>query len=604
MIIIIMIMMTRERIHTTQPQPQAQPLITTTRAACQKKKKRTIMLMITTMMIPCLLSHCCGQHNKAVPVDSKEQLEKDEANIMKVKHFLENSAIPRLVSVLSATSSDVDPGASPIETLSITERFHAEGVNMRYLGRVANLAEPEFVKQLLLQEMIARVCKHKLREIMSTCLIHGEEFMASSIAQYLNAVFGFRETEDGENATSTANGTASQSSQAASTNNDVQSPPSPQQDQAKKKKRNKKKSKDSSKDVGNGVVEAVEEEDTVIVGSCTSTLIADIIKSDECLDVITEEVKTRFNYDAPDWRPTGWFPKLSKLATLRAVCLKVGIRILARQYFFNSPTPFTEGDIVELVPKVHQVTPRCTDAQELLQTGIKNLSEFDFELAFHNLQNALAFYHQVQGPLALPCITCLCNLSNVTYVVGDLESAVLFQHKALAVARRILGHDHPTTSQLHQLLGLLCHQYNNSPAAVKHLQRCYYLNSVMSGVDHPDAAVALANLGMVQQESGCTTDAIDNLKQALDISGRTAGTHSLQYGGCCYALSIAYSHMHNFKEAIMYQKQVYEAHHAVYGAENMLTQEADRRLTLLVNSAVTAKKAQKAVLKKGRINFK
>jgi protein TIF31 len=67
-------------------------------------------------------------------------------------------ALPRLVEELDSLNR------LPIDSQSLTICLHNEGINLRYLGKIAELTKLPHVKALCLQEMLARAAKKFIRQ--------------------------------------------------------------------------------------------------------------------------------------------------------------------------------------------------------------------------------------------------------------------------------------------------------------------------------------------------------------------------------------------------------------------------------------------------------
>ena len=55
----------------------------------------------------------------------------------------------------------------PIDSGTLEEAFHIQGVNMRYLGRVAQLSKLKHVKDLCITDMLARTLKRIFNSAIS-----------------------------------------------------------------------------------------------------------------------------------------------------------------------------------------------------------------------------------------------------------------------------------------------------------------------------------------------------------------------------------------------------------------------------------------------------
>lgn len=77
----------------------------------------------------------------------------DAVDLNLANKFLRDVKIPQLVSLLDSLV------IIPIDSATLEETFHIQGVNMRYLGAVAQLSRLKHVKDLCITEMLARTLK-------------------------------------------------------------------------------------------------------------------------------------------------------------------------------------------------------------------------------------------------------------------------------------------------------------------------------------------------------------------------------------------------------------------------------------------------------------
>eukprot|EP00667_Euglena_gracilis_P000627 EG_transcript_628 len=470
------------------------------------------------------------QYNLA---DDPETLQQDQHTIQLAADYVTKHIIPQMLSDFASLELTV------IDTVSLTHTFHERGVNMRYLGMVADLCtrDTEFIKRLLVQEMIARACKCALRALIEDAYSKAEEEVPVVVAKYLNSVLGASEVR-------------------------TDSPNDAEDSSAAKKKKKKKKK---------GGQEA--EEDPVAA--------------------ICQAVKEKFNFKL-EADSAAWWAMFSKLSLLRAISLKIGLRLKSREYNFSEEKPIIAEDVAEFYPVVNHVPPKCKTPQVAMENGMMLLQMGNFEVAFSSLNTALGMYHQIMGPMNKEVATCFSYIGNIMYYAGDVQQALLHHHKALLISRRVLGYDNSLTSHIHQYMGLICHTLGRNDIALEHFRRAYYLMRLAAGFHHPEACISLANVGMMHQELGNHVAAVDCLKLALHHSENLLGANHPQFHqqfiACCYALSISLSQMGNFKEAVVYQKKVYDAQRTYSGATDASTADAEKWLTTLLKLAVEAQK--------------
>eukprot|EP01012_Entosiphon_sulcatum_P002337 TRINITY_DN1047_c0_g1_i1.p1 TRINITY_DN1047_c0_g1~~TRINITY_DN1047_c0_g1_i1.p1 ORF type:complete len:1216 (-),score=236.63 TRINITY_DN1047_c0_g1_i1:224-3871(-) len=469
---------------------------------------------------PDILTH----HNLA---DDAEALAEDTRNAETLAALLTEKQIPQLVKEL------VNLEVTVTESVALTAHFHGRGVNMRYLGAAAQACpeKAQFVRRLLIQEMIARVCKHRVRRVMADSLKEEESF-AGNIASLLNQIFG----QEKEGAKDEAEELTEEGTQQTA---------------------NKKKKKKANKSHG------ISEE-------------------------IAVAVKKAYNYDLP----TSWWELFTKLSLLRSICVKTGLRLRCREFDFTQPRPFSASDVIDASPIVAHVPPKCKTGNEMMADAVKAYSASDWERAYQCMGQALAIFHQVLGPMCKEVAVCFSQLSALLCCINDMEGALLHQHKAMLISRRILGFDHSFTTHLLQYMGLLCHATQKHETALQFFKRAYYMHRLVAGFEHPDACISLANIGLMHQEMGDHFLAVDRLSRALRLSEEMIGAPHVQFLACNHAIAVSLSQLRDYKGAVVHQKKVYELTRSHYGADSPLTQDADRFLSTLLHIAVQQKKSE------------
>ena len=60
----------------------------------------------------------------------------------------------------------------PIDSATLEEAFHIQGVNMRYLGKVAQSSKLKHVKDLCFTDMLARTLKRIFNIALSQLILH------------------------------------------------------------------------------------------------------------------------------------------------------------------------------------------------------------------------------------------------------------------------------------------------------------------------------------------------------------------------------------------------------------------------------------------------
>jgi protein TIF31 len=125
--------------------------------------------------------------------EEREQMAEEEADVRKVCTYLTSKVIPNLITYLT------DPDSSfPLDGSSLTHLLHKRGINVRYLGVIAKLADQEndrlkALRRLCIQEMVGRSVKHVavkyFRDVPPT-------LGSACAAHLLNCVLGSKHNPD------------------------------------------------------------------------------------------------------------------------------------------------------------------------------------------------------------------------------------------------------------------------------------------------------------------------------------------------------------------------------------------------------------------------
>lgn len=474
---------------------------------------------------------------------SEEEQQADIAQIRKLADFLVNLAIPSLVADEATLEFNILDGPS------LTELMHSRGINMRYLGKVAEISLGlPFLHRLCLQEMVVRAAKFHFKEMLRNT---PDELLLSTIEAFLNGLFGHT-AELKETDPSTG------------------------------KKNNKGK------------------------GRQQSALKTNDLSPQNLHHTIHRIVKDKFNYELPE----GYFLNnvntninstscsgfgMSKLSTLRSFCLRVGLVIACESYDFSKKKIFSVTDINDLQPIIKHTSPKSSLAHELLRSGKGALSTGNFEQAFELLNQALMTFQQIKGPMNFETATCLSNLATLLFNANDFQQAILHQHKALIISRRVLGHDSALTASIYQLIGLQCHSSGHTEFALKHFLRSRFICELIYGTDHPETATTLTNIAIMYQDLGYHVRSLKYLKEALRINETLLGPDHSQTAASLHALAVTLSMMGQYKESLMNERRAYKILSSLFGDEDPRVKESSSWLQHFTARAVEAQKELRKV---------
>ncbi|KAL8555488.1 hypothetical protein ACS0TY_003336 [Phlomoides rotata] len=443
-----------------------------------------------------------------------EEIAADEENVRKASLYLKDVALPKFINDLCTLE------VSPMDGQTLTEALHAHGINVRYIGKVAEgTRNMPHLWDLCSNEIVVRSAKHIIKDALRDTEDHD---IGSAISHFFNCFVGKVQTASAKGA---ANNTQSKNQKKAHSGHHASG----------------KSSKGLTKLRNGGYVSKKQ-----------SSYLS--ITSESLWTDIQEFAKLKYQFELPeDARP-----RIKKISVIRNLCQKVGISIAAHQYDFDSATPFQVSDIMNLQPVVKHSIPVCSEAKDLVETGKVQLAEGMLSEAYMLFSEAFTILQQVTGPLHREVANCCRYLAMVLYHAGDIGGAIMQQHKELIINERCLGLDHPDTAHSYGNMALFYHGISQTELALRHMSRALLLLSSSSGPDHPDVAATLINVAMMYQDMGKMDTALRYLQEALKKNERLLGKEHIQTAVCYHALAIAFNCMGAFKLSHQHEKKTYD----------------------------------------------
>lgn len=521
--------------------------------------------------------------------DEKAAWAEDEDAVRGLSKYLLGEVLPRMVQDLQ--EGDV---GFPMDGLSLSNLLHKRGVNIRYLGKIAELADKpdprlSALKALCEQEMIARSFKHVANHYLQHL---SAPFSTSCVAHLLNCFLGSQLNEQ----------------------------PSPQVDEELRKMYTKD-SFDFEKVTPNSLHDEVE-----------------------------TQVKVRYRHSLA----ADWLSHLKSVQMLREISLKLGLQVAAKEYRFTkeqpqpsgdvdssngikpSPTngqasnvgkrkkkaadagtPTTNGyagqnpsttltfsvdDIYNVVPVIKEASPRSVPADEALEAGRISMAQNQRELGQELLLESLSLHEQVYGILHAEVARVYYQLSSFFYSLDDKPIAVELARKAVIVSERTLGIDHHETILAYLNLGLFEHGAGNTYLALTYIRHALELWKVVYGPNHPDSITTLNNAAVMLQGLKLYHDSRVWFEASLDISQRVSGPSSINAATLLFQLAQALALDHDSKAAVTRMRQAYNIFLTELGADDRNTKEAEGWLEQLTQNAVSIAKHAKDVQARRRFN--
>ncbi|CAN4110411.1 unnamed protein product [Withania somnifera] len=113
---------------------------------------------------------------------SEEEIAADQELVKKVSLYLKDTVLPKFIQDLCTLE------VSPMDGQTLTEALHAHGINLRYLGTVAEgTRNLPHLWELCSNEIVVRCAKHILKDLLRDAEDHD---LANTISHFYNCLFG------------------------------------------------------------------------------------------------------------------------------------------------------------------------------------------------------------------------------------------------------------------------------------------------------------------------------------------------------------------------------------------------------------------------------
>ncbi|KAM3070229.1 Intracellular distribution of mitochondria [Clarireedia jacksonii] len=511
--------------------------------------------------------------------EEKSELANDEQQVRLACEFLRKTVLPELVNDLK--EGDV---GFPMDGQSLSRLLHKRGINIRYMGLVASLAEGkrlEALRTLAIQEMVARAFKHVAGAYLRYLPI---PLTSSCVAHLLNCLLG----------------------------SDLNASP--------------------KADIDEAMSALYPEADLKFQEVTPESLRQDI----------EAQVKQRFRYTLD----STWAANIKHLQLLREVSLKLGIQLEMKTYHFTkqsladanaalpttngtakdaatngqstsskkkkknaresspasnasvnsaSPVTFTPDNVLNMVPVIKEASPRSSLAEEALEAGRISLLQDQKKLGQELLLESLSLHEQIYGILHPEVARVYNSLSMLYYQLEEKEAAIELARKAVIVSERTLGVDNAETLLNYLNLGLIAHACGETKLALTYIKHALDLWRVVYGPNHPDSITTINNAAVMLQHLKEYHDSRMWFEASLKICEEVFGKHSINAATLLFQLAQALALDQDSKSAVNRMRESYNIFLNELGAEDKNTKEAEKWLEQLTQNAVSIAKHAKDV---------
>lgn len=515
--------------------------------------------------------------------EEKTEMEKDEANVRAACAFLTGQIIPGLIDDLK--EGDV---GSPMDGYSLVRLMHKRGINVRYLGLIAEKAAEhgsklESIRAIAVQEMIARSVKHVLGPILRTVNLAIAPYV---VAHFLNCLLGAEY---------------------------------------------------------NAEPKVVVDEDLVKLYHTLDYSFTELTPK-VVAEKVQKDVFRRYRHALPE----DWTKAVKHVQLLREIALKVGLQIVARKYTFkpiseeekeklkeiaalkaqangqeqqqqqqggkkgkkggkkasapSTPpvqkaaapaTTFTPEDIVNFVPIVKDAASKSQLAEEALEAGRISIIQDQRDLGQELLLESLSLHEQIYGVLHPEVARVYNTLAMLYYQLDEKPVAVELARKSVVVSERTLGIDSSETILSYLNLGLFEHANGNTTAALAYIRHAFGFWRIVFGDGHPDSVTTMNNVAVMLQALKHYHDSRLWFETSLKVCEDIFGKSSANSATLSFQLAQALALDQDSKGAVTKMRDAYNVFLAELGPEDRNTKEAESWLDQLTHNAVSIAKQAK-----------
>lgn len=534
--------------------------------------------------------------------EAADQLKADEEKAREAARMLWDQVLPRLT--LDIREASGPHHQIPPDGRSLTEMLHQHGINCRYLGRLAMLAQKEEDKdkaveveikngnvvrlgrrkmpiywlELLECEMVARAAKH----VLESYLTENGGAAAAQPAQTVASFFSALVSESEETAAQTET------------------------------RMSKKKGGPDEDDFNALTLCDTGGEGDAVPGTVRTRT--------EVWDDIQREVGRRFRYSLTLYNPGGKGSRALYIPLLRRVCQRTGVRLVAKNYDvggkclcsggntsggrLTASYPIEPTDVVDIVPLMKHAAAHvegfvpCAigssiglpslhislpDTRTTLEAAHLHCNARSLSPALDLAQEAASLYQRVTDTPAHPgVVRCMDLMATILFEAGEPALAANSAMKGLGLLVQVAGFDSFDSISAHLLLFQMLVTAQQVDKGVKHLRAALYLMEILGGPHYVEHSNVYHKLGTIYHSAGNVVTALRFYQEA----GSRAVSDRLHEGMIMRSTSMVLAAIGQLKLAVQTEKKAYQTFSLMFGEEHNLTKASDATLKNFMKAAV------------------
>jgi len=530
---------------------------------------------------------------------------KDEETARDIARLLWDVMLPLLVRQVR------EGDFTPRDADSLVDYLHRQGINVRYIGQIAQLSMeeeredlelgnsgkqrinsmPSYFYDMLLIEMIARGVKHILNNAM-----RNDKSLAAApaqtIATILNHLLSILHAEGGAADAVTAPTTK------AGGKSVIDDHGAGDADKKQKKKKKKAGAKNSSAEAS---------DNDQVIGTEMLTKIDTFPSKLDFLRRLKEIIEERFFYTIPLLKEgeedlqaiistddstealnkklhskTFLRSRILPAQLLRRVCQQSGIVIAAKAYDYKAEVVFKADDVITLVPKIKSCEPNTylPEYQDCLHAATSLVQSGETLAAYEAAQHASSMINQITESAHLHGYPVMDLMTSVLADLNDVRGAAITAGRTLSLSMQVRGLDCEWSVQQHVRVATYEMELGNLMVAFLHLKAALHTIQLTGGDRHPEAFNIFYRFSLLYDKAKDYESSIQCLLRA------SLYAHDLtkQYSMNVVVAEVLHRNGHS-ADAVNYQKIAYKVYKAIHGDADDRVQSIKKGLEVYLRAS-------------------
>ena len=527
--------------------------------------------------------------------DNSEKIKKSEERLKDLNNFFLEILKQAFLSEIYQTE------LNPLDSESTSEILHSNGINIRYLGQIANNQKDPvliYLKNDLIRIILVRTLKHIIIKYIKEA---NQNYLIPVLCHFLNLVFSpievLHSLEEKKinyevpdfNLLLSAPNMGLNEYYSMNSNKEKES--EEKNGSKKKKKKNKKKNQKEGKQIK----ENSDNNNNDYYNGPISIKIPSIFSKtpSEIWNEIKEAAHFRYKFDFEEsifnciLNNDTFDITQKKMLIIRDLCKSIGIQLLSRNYILSNQNkkecseslslPFKCSDFLGFFPVVKKVNILNQDGKNIFDLAKRKMASGKLKSAFSDLATSLNIYYAAFGLWHSEIAMIAMKMAEIMHSMKSFNQALELKKIALNVIQNLNGNDYWRLSYIYFSIGLtiMCLQRFNE--AFSYIYKSISILKLIIGDNHPEVCSMYLNIGMIYQEYEKYDEALEVFKISLEKFIQILGQENISVAKSYQLIANTYFYKREFREALRNEE-------ASYHILKRILPEKDPRIEMSFNS--------------------